>query len=372
MTLGESYVALLGASIGLSAALLVVLWRDRSLGQPLRAELAAVAMAGALYNVLSGPLAGEIGRDLLPAARALAASAVVWLWSAAARLFDRHARPPLPVAAQLAVIVAGLWLPGSAALLSAAARPVANAAIALIAIVVSLHLVWLLVAGRHDDLDEHRRRMRLMLAGGGSLYVGAVLLAYFLGGLQGRPLPAALLLCIAQVVFKLAWLSLSVGQPSALARVAAISAVPETAPGPPVPTAAEALAARQAQSILDAMEGERLYRRAGLSIGDLAAHLGLPEHRVRVVINGHLGFRNYSAFLNHFRLPEVARRLRDPGDAHLPILTIALDSGYASIGPFNRAFREAFGQTPGEFRRGKPSDGPAESSKGGADFETGH
>lgn len=371
MSLGEGYFALLGASIALSAALLVVLWRDHSLGRPLRAELAAVALAGALYNMLSGPLAAEIGRDLMPAARALAASAVIWLWSAAGRLFDRHARPPLPVAGQWVVIVAGLWMPGVAAVAWAAARPLANAAIALIAFAATLHLVVLLVAGRHDDLDEHRRRMRLMLAGGGSLYVGAVLLAYFLGGLQGHPLAAALVLCTVQVLFKLAWLALSVGQPSALSRVAAIGSMPETIPDQPLPAPTDALAARQAAHILAAMEVERLYRRTGLSIGDLAAHLGLPEHRVRAVINGHLGFRNYSAFLNHFRLPEVARRLRDPAEAHLPILSIALDSGYASIGPFNRAFREAFGQTPGDFRRGASPDAPTEKSTNSAEFETG-
>ena len=34
----------------------------------------------------------------------------------------------------------------------------------------------------------------------------------------------------------------------------------------------------------------------------------------------------------------------------LPILTIALESGYGSIGPFNRAFRAHFGMTPTEYR----------------------
>ena len=34
----------------------------------------------------------------------------------------------------------------------------------------------------------------------------------------------------------------------------------------------------------------------------------------------------------------------------LPILTIALEAGYGSIGPFNRAFKQRMGMTPTEYR----------------------
>ncbi len=36
----------------------------------------------------------------------------------------------------------------------------------------------------------------------------------------------------------------------------------------------------------------------------------------------------------------------------MPILTIALDAGFGSIGPFNRAFKAHTGLTPTEYRRG--------------------
>ncbi|WP_371070074.1 helix-turn-helix domain-containing protein [Salmonella enterica] len=42
--------------------------------------------------------------------------------------------------------------------------------------------------------------------------------------------------------------------------------------------------------------------------------------------------------------------LADPAQREVPILTIALDAGFGSLGPFNRAFREAEGMTPSEFR----------------------
>ncbi len=35
----------------------------------------------------------------------------------------------------------------------------------------------------------------------------------------------------------------------------------------------------------------------------------------------------------------------------MPVLTIALDTGFGSIGPFNRAFKAHTGMTPTEYRR---------------------
>jgi AraC-like DNA-binding protein len=35
----------------------------------------------------------------------------------------------------------------------------------------------------------------------------------------------------------------------------------------------------------------------------------------------------------------------------VPVLTIAMDAGFQSIGPFNRAFKAATDLTPTEFRR---------------------
>jgi AraC-like DNA-binding protein len=93
-----------------------------------------------------------------------------------------------------------------------------------------------------------------------------------------------------------------------------------------------------------------LYRRTGLTITALAAEFGYPEHQLRKLINQHLGFRNFSFFLNSFRIEEATERLSDPAQARTPVLTIALDLGYASLGPFNRAFKELTGTTPTAYR----------------------
>lgn len=98
------------------------------------------------------------------------------------------------------------------------------------------------------------------------------------------------------------------------------------------------------------MDGEKLYRDPELSVASLAARAALPEYVLRRLINERLGCRNFAAYVNAFRLREVEARLRDPQWARRPILTLALEAGFGSIGPFNRAFRERYGMTPTEFR----------------------
>ncbi|MGX1105646.1 MULTISPECIES: helix-turn-helix domain-containing protein [Bradyrhizobium] len=112
------------------------------------------------------------------------------------------------------------------------------------------------------------------------------------------------------------------------------------------------------------MTTERAYRQEGLTIGLLAARLGMPEYRLRTLINDGLGHRNFNAFLNRYRLDEAKAALANAGQAEVPVLTIALDAGFQSLAPFNRAFKADTGLTPSEFRRraagGQNVDGNAE------------
>jgi AraC-like DNA-binding protein len=93
------------------------------------------------------------------------------------------------------------------------------------------------------------------------------------------------------------------------------------------------------------------YRETGLTVGRLAEQLGTPEHRLRKLINGGLGYRNFSSYINAHRVEDAKEILADPDQARLQILQVALDLGYGSIASFNRAFREATGEAPTAFRR---------------------
>jgi AraC-like DNA-binding protein len=64
-----------------------------------------------------------------------------------------------------------------------------------------------------------------------------------------------------------------------------------------------------------------------------------------------MGHRNFSAFLNAHRIADACAWLGDPAKVDLPVLTIAMDLGYGSLAPFNRAFRDAAGRSPSEYRR---------------------
>jgi len=111
-----------------------------------------------------------------------------------------------------------------------------------------------------------------------------------------------------------------------------------------------AMTAALAARVTEAMSAKRLWEREGLGIAQLAAELRTQEYLLRRAINQYLGYRNFNDFLHDYRLREAARRLQSASDRALPVLTIALDCGYASIGPFNRAFKARFGVTPTQYR----------------------
>lgn len=106
-----------------------------------------------------------------------------------------------------------------------------------------------------------------------------------------------------------------------------------------------------AASVRTLMVHEALHSRQSLKVADVARRLGEPEYRITQCITGPLGFRNFNQMANYFRVEEAKRRLADAAYDHLPILTIAYDCGFASIGPFNRAFKAETGLTPQQFRR---------------------
>ena len=221
---------------------------------------------------------------------------------------------------------------------------------------------WAAVAHWRVDLVEHRRRARAVfvaLLGGAFLAMAA---STFIFG--GKPPPMALLLGAHGSLLALAFAAvvfianggmrrLEEPEPAAAAERPALAVVRNASPEAPL-----------AQRIVAEMQARELWRRERLSIRDLALELDTQEYRVRRAINRHLGYRNFNEFLHDYRLGAAASRLRDPRDGRLPVLTIALDSGYGSVGPFNRAFKARFGVTPSQFRRLRDAADGADSGIG--------
>lgn len=115
----------------------------------------------------------------------------------------------------------------------------------------------------------------------------------------------------------------------------------------PVPQGADTALIAQIRAAMAA----GIWQEEGLTIGALAAHLNVPEQRVRNTINAGLGHRNFSSFINRARIKAAKAQLTDPLAPGTTVLEIAYTVGFASLGPFNRAFRAETGQSPTEYRR---------------------
>jgi len=331
-----------GGGIAVLLLLAIAGWRD--------ARCAAAARYGVLFALCAiayliesaPPLASEHPPWIVPIRLlSVVAPAVFQLWSAAN--FDDSFVPRW-----------WRWLPFGG-----------MAALALWAIVTDRALAWhatqlaalLLVgaglrealAGRDADLLEGRRRFRLILAVGVGLCIaGLTLLAYAASqgihadrGLVGPGSVLALALTSALLRLRI--------EPRPDLEPAAPASSPRLPTAPAVAMDAEERALLDRLQLL--MEHDRIYRQEGLGIAALAARLAIPEYRLRRLINQRLGHRNFSSYINGYRLAEAAAALADASQARVPILTIALDAGFQSLGPFNRAFKAYAGVTPSEFRR---------------------
>ncbi len=105
--------------------------------------------------------------------------------------------------------------------------------------------------------------------------------------------------------------------------------------------------------VRDQLERDALYLDPDLKVASLARRLREPDYRISRAITAGLGERNFNRFINRYRIDHAKARLRDPSCRETSILEIALDSGFASIGPFNRAFKESEGVTPRAYRKGE-------------------
>ena len=88
-----------------------------------------------------------------------------------------------------------------------------------------------------------------------------------------------------------------------------------------------------------------------IKVSDLARRLRQPDYKVTRCITRQLGFRNFNQMINRYRTEEAKRMLADPNSDDQSILTIAMESGFGSIGPFNRSFKQCTGLTPIAYRR---------------------
>ena len=115
--------------------------------------------------------------------------------------------------------------------------------------------------------------------------------------------------------------------------------------------------ARINQDLINALtlqiKQEQVHRKEGLTIRELANIMEVKEYKLRSAINQQLGFKNFNAFINSYRIEDARVMLLENKKEALNITEIAFALGYNSLSPFNKAFKDITGSTPSQFRKDK-------------------
>ncbi len=362
------------ATAGAAAAGVVILNRRAAIS-PVTVYWTAFALA--LFCASLEVVAGGALGPAAPLVALGAAAACGWSWLFSRALFQ--ARPAFerwPLVLVL-TLVASAYIGdmgeifGVAALAEGApTRHVVDNLTRMISSTVLLAPVIEALRRYSARLSAPERRMRLMFV---AVYSGlvAVTALWMRGAAEGSlaaryetavlsvaPL-IALILSAAALAYRLgAPLSAAAGSRPAIG-VADAAAVTRARPQSKArPISPDPALAALAETIVRRLERDDYFTTPNLKVADLAADLGEPEYRVSKAVAA-TAHANFNRLVNGFRIERAKRLLRDPDHARTPILTIALDCGFGSVGPFNRAFKDATGQTPRAFRAGEGGARPA-------------
>ncbi|WP_143198275.1 AraC family transcriptional regulator [Bradyrhizobium sp. AS23.2] len=343
-------LGLRGATSGVFLMIILVVLLRRATGQQALLGM-AMSAGGVFYAITTAPFFPKSSWWwVLPILSAQ--PAVFWLWARAA-FDDDFVLRRWHGALWLAIVAVGFaitlgWANWPALALAG------GKVLSSVAVVLALAAAVQTVKTWRADLVARRRRLRLAMLAINVVLIAAVAGAGFAAipvAVPGAPgsLPTALGLFVVAMLAGL-------GAFGTQAAVAVNDATAAIASG----EARGADRAARGGIVVDPlllrrldhlMTVERIYRQEGLSIGTLAARFDVPEYRLRQAINEGLGYRNFNAFLNHYRIEDAKLALSDLVQREVPVLTIAMDAGFQSIGPFNRAFKAETGMTPSEFRR---------------------
>ncbi|MBC3765523.1 helix-turn-helix domain-containing protein [Neptunicella marina] len=216
---------------------------------------------------------------------------------------------------------------------------IANTAL-LVELSLICHALGVTIRYWRDDLIEQRRLLRASLICFGGIYLFLVIFVEQVLNFHGEWLSQIESITLAALSLFLNTLLLRLREASLFAsRLAQAKTSLRHKQSPEV------------ERILSAMSQDLLYQQEGITIAELAKKLNMYEYKLRNVINGELGYRNFNDFLNYYRINEVTAKLNDPGYSSVAILNLALDSGFRSLSSFNKAFKNTHHVTPSEYRK---------------------
>ncbi len=203
---------------------------------------------------------------------------------------------------------------------------------------VPVHLAFLAITGWRDDLIQQRRHFRI------ALLVWLVVALSIILLMEHRSGPEPILSLVRMgLTFPAVWLVILVS--TQMHPSASLMSPSRPIKKPPAPNSVRSAALKR---LLHAIESDKVYLDATLTIIALSKTCGVTEYQMRKLINEHLGFANFSEFLNTYRIDEAKYQLIH---SEQPITSIALSCGFQTLSTFNRAFQKIQEQTPTDYRQ---------------------
>ncbi len=132
------------------------------------------------------------------------------------------------------------------------------------------------------------------------------------------------------------------------------SVEPITVDNSPMVSTEESISASEselAHQVKELLVGKSLFLQPNLKVADIARQLDVSEYRISRALRSEQGARNFNQYINELRIKHAQDLLIDPDKQKWPVLVVGLESGFASVGPFTRAFKAMTSFTPNQYRQ---------------------
>ncbi len=106
-----------------------------------------------------------------------------------------------------------------------------------------------------------------------------------------------------------------------------------------------------AKQVKQLLIDKSLFLQPNLKVADLARQLDVSEYKVSRALRSEQGARNFNQYINELRIKHAQDLLTDPEKHKWPVVVVGLESGFASVGPFTRAFKAMTNFTPNQYRQ---------------------
>ena len=104
------------------------------------------------------------------------------------------------------------------------------------------------------------------------------------------------------------------------------------------------------EQVTSLMQEKQLFKEPDLSLADLSRELNMSQRSLSQLIN-QFADKNFNQFVNHYRVEEAKRILKDDTFNKLNMLGVAYEAGFNSKATFYAVFKQITNTTPNAFKK---------------------